>query len=87
MSKFGGKIKYSKDYKNYRIFNNRYIVTTFTIPGDFSSAALLLAAGTLVGNNIKISNLDFSLPQGDSTILEILKKIGSKIVIDKKMVP
>ena len=84
MSKFGGKIKYSKDYKNYRIFNNRYIVTTFTIPGDFSSAALLLAAGTLVGNNIKISNFDFSLPQGDSTILEILKKIGSKIVIDKK---
>lgn len=84
MSKFGVKIKYSKDYKNYRIFNNRYIATTFTIPGDFSSAALLLAAGTLVGNNIKISNLDFSLPQGDSTILEILKKIGSKIVIDKK---
>ena len=84
MSKFGGKIKYSKDYKNYHIFNNRYIVTTFTIPGDFSTAALLLAAGTLVGNNIKISNLDFSLPQGDSKILEILKKIGSKIVIDKK---
>ena len=84
MSKFGGKIKYSKDYKNYHIFNNRYISTTFTIPGDFSTAALLLAAGTLVGNNIKISNLDFSLPQGDSKILEILKKIGSKIVIDKK---
>jgi 3-phosphoshikimate 1-carboxyvinyltransferase len=84
MSKFGGKIKYSKDYKNYHIFNNRYIANTFTIPGDFSTAALLLAAGTLVGNNIKISNLDFSLPQGDSKILEILKKIGSKIVIDKK---
>jgi 3-phosphoshikimate 1-carboxyvinyltransferase len=84
MSKFGGKIKYSKDYKNYHIFNNRYIATTFTIPGDFSTAALLLAAGTLVGNNIKISNLDFSLPQGDSKILEILKKIGSKIVIDRK---
>ena len=44
----------------------------------------MLAAGTLVGNNITISNLDFSLPQGDSKILEILKKIGSKIVIDKK---
>lgn len=83
MSKFGGKIKYSKDYKNYHIFNNRYIATAFTIPGDFSTAALLLAAGTLVGNNITISNLDFSLPQGDSKILEILKKIGSKIVIDK----
>jgi 3-phosphoshikimate 1-carboxyvinyltransferase len=84
MSKFGGKIKYSKDYKNYHIFSNRYIATTFTIPGDFSTAALLLAAGTLVGNNLNISNLDFSLPQGDSKILEILKKIGSKIVIDKK---
>jgi 3-phosphoshikimate 1-carboxyvinyltransferase len=84
MSKFGAEIKYSRDYKRYHIFNNRYVPTTFTIPGDFSTAALLLSAGTLVGNDITVGNLDFSLPQGDSKILEILKKIGAVISINKK---
>jgi 3-phosphoshikimate 1-carboxyvinyltransferase len=45
---------------------------------------LLLSAGTLVGNDITVGNLDFSLPQGDSKILEILKKIGAVISINKK---
>ena len=43
-----------------------------------------LSAGTLVGNEITVGNLDFSLPQGDSKILEILKKIGAVISINKK---
>ena len=84
MSKFGAEIRYSRDNKRYHIINNRYQATTFTIPGDFSTAALLLSAGTLVGNGITVGNLDFSLPQGDSKILEILKKIGAVISINKK---
>ena len=84
MSKFGAKVKHSGDYRKYNIINNRYVPTTFTIPGDFSTASLLLSAGTLVGGEITVSNLDFSLPQGDSKILEILKKIGAVISIDKR---
>ena len=84
MSKFGAEIRYSKDYKRYDILSRRYVPTTFTIPGDFSTAALLLSAGTLVGDEITVSNLNFSLPQGDSKILEILKKIGAIINIDKR---
>lgn len=84
ISKFGARVKHSRDYRKYNIFNNRYVPTTFTVPGDFSTASLLLSAGTLVGGEITVSNLDFSLPQGDSKILEILKKIGAVISIDKR---
>jgi 3-phosphoshikimate 1-carboxyvinyltransferase len=84
MSKFGARVKHSRDYRKYEIFNNQYVPTTFTVPGDFSTASLLLSAGTLVGGEITVSNLDFSLPQGDSKILEILKKIGAVIRIDKR---
>lgn len=84
MSKFGAKIKYSKDYKRYNILSTRYVPTTFTVPGDFSTASLLLSAGTLVGDEISVHNLNFALPQGDSKILEILKKIGAIISIDKR---
>lgn len=84
MTKFGARVKNSRDYRNYNIFYNRYTPTTFTIPGDFSTAALLLSAGTLAGGEVTVTNLDFSLPQGDSKILEILKKIGAVISINKK---
>jgi 3-phosphoshikimate 1-carboxyvinyltransferase len=84
MCKFGADIKHSRNYRRYHIFNNGYVPTKFTIPGDFSTAALLFSAGTLVGNQITVGNLDFSLPQGDSKILEILKKIGAVISINKK---
>lgn len=84
ISKFGARVKHSRDYRKYNIFNNRYVPTTFTVPGDFSTASLLLCAGTLVGGEITVSNLNFSLPQGDSKILEILKKIGAVISIDKR---
>jgi 3-phosphoshikimate 1-carboxyvinyltransferase len=82
ISKFGARVKHSRDYRKFNIFNNRYVPTTFNVPGDFSTASLLLSAGTLVGGEITVSNLDFSLPQGDSKILEILKKIGAVISID-----
>jgi 3-phosphoshikimate 1-carboxyvinyltransferase len=84
MTKFGAKVKNSRDYRNYNIFYNRYTPTTFTIPGDFSTAALLLSAGTLAGGEVTVTNLDFSLPQGDSKILEILEKIGAVIRINRK---
>lgn len=84
MTKFGARVENSKDYRKYNISYNRYIPTTFTIPGDFSTAALLLSAGILAGGEITVTNLDFSLPQGDSKILEILKKIGAIITIEKK---
>ncbi|TLX68073.1 MAG: 3-phosphoshikimate 1-carboxyvinyltransferase, partial [Thaumarchaeota archaeon] len=45
---------------------------------------MLLSAGVLVGKEITVGNLDFSLPQGDSKILEILKNIGAVIRTDKK---
>ena len=84
MTKFGARVKNSRDYRNYNIFYNRYTPTTFTIPGDFSTAALLLSAGILAGGEVAVTNLDFSLPQGDSKILEILTKIGAVISINKK---
>lgn len=83
MAKFGAKVEKSKNFRKYDIAYNKYTPSTFTIPGDFSTAALLLSAGTLAGGEVTVTNLDFSLPQGDSKILEILKKIGAVITINK----
>jgi len=46
------------------------------VPGDFSSAAFLLAAAAITNSNVKTNNLDIESPQGDKAILGILSHMG-----------
>jgi len=49
------------------------------IPGDFSSASYLIAAGVLRGGEIILSGLDFNDAQGDKRLVEILIAMGANI--------
>jgi 3-phosphoshikimate 1-carboxyvinyltransferase len=53
------------------------------VPGDFSSAAFLLAAGAIPRSDVIIKNLDYETVQGDRAILDVLKRMG----IDGKVCP
>lgn len=59
--------------QTYRSFNK-------IIPGDFSSASYLIAAGVLAGKEVRLAGLDFDDPQGDKRLVEILKGMGADIV-------
>lgn len=68
----------------YTIPNEKdYSPTTFRVPGDFSTAALLISSAILGDGEVTIDNLDFSLPQGDSNIINIVKEMGADIIVDK----
>ncbi|HZB73372.1 MAG TPA: 3-phosphoshikimate 1-carboxyvinyltransferase [Nitrososphaeraceae archaeon] len=84
MEKFGVTIDYKKDFLEYYVQNKKYSPTEFHVPADFSTAALLLAAGVLAGGSITLKGLSFSLPQADSKILEILKDMNAEISVNKK---
>lgn len=60
-----------------------YLPSTFKIPGDFSTAALLISAAFLTDGHLIIENVDCSLPQGDSRIINIIQKMGGSIHLDK----
>lgn len=47
-----------------------------TVPGDFSSAAFLLAAAAITNSEVTVSNLDYQAVQGDKAIVGILKEMG-----------
>jgi 3-phosphoshikimate 1-carboxyvinyltransferase len=64
-------------------YEKDYLPTNFTIPGDFSTAALLLSSAILSEGELIVSNLDFTLPQGDANIVNILKEMGADIVENK----
>ncbi len=84
MKKFGISIQKSTDYRILHVTNGMYTPTSFTVPGDFSTAAVILSAGILLGGEILLSGLDFSLPQGDSSILDILKKMEAEVTVSIK---
>jgi 3-phosphoshikimate 1-carboxyvinyltransferase len=59
-----------------------YKSTTFTVPIDFSSLALLLSAAVLNGEGITIKGNIGNLPQGDETFIDILEQMGVNVTIN-----
>jgi 3-phosphoshikimate 1-carboxyvinyltransferase len=84
MKHFGVSIEHSPDMLEYYVRNSQYRGVRFDVPSDFSTAALLLAAGTLVGEEVTVTGLDFQMPQGDSKIVQILKEMGSPLKLDRE---
>jgi 3-phosphoshikimate 1-carboxyvinyltransferase len=84
MKHFGVSIDHSPDMLEYYIKNARYHGTRFDVPSDFSAAALILAAGAIAGEKLTVNGLNFEMPQGDSHIIDILKKMGCAIKVDEE---
>ena len=70
--------------EEYRLpVDNDYKPQTMRVPGDFSTAALLMSAAIMSEGVVAIKNLDFTMPQGDMEIINIIKKMGGRIEVDK----
>jgi 3-phosphoshikimate 1-carboxyvinyltransferase len=82
LNKHGVKLHISKDFGRFCVPSNQtYNPHSHEVPGDFSSAAFLLAAAAVTSSNVKVKNLDYRTKQGDKAILGILRKMGSKVRI------
>ena len=84
MKHFGVSIDHSPDLLEYYIKNSSYHGTTFDVPSDFSTAALILAGGALAGEKLRVNGLNFEMPQADSRIIDILKSMGCMITVDEE---
>lgn len=83
MRKFGAVVQTIIPYKRYNITPQIYKPTSFTVPIDFSSLALLLASSVLSGENMIISGNIGELPQGDEVFIDILEQLGVKVNLDE----
>ena len=86
MKKFGVNVETKTPYKKYIIPKQNYKSTTFVIPSDFSSLALLLSAAVLLGENLTIQISTGSMPQADEAIIDILEIMGVVITLDKNTI-
>ena len=80
--KHGIKVHATDDLTRFRIPpNQKYQTYNHEVPGDFSSAAFLLAAAAITSSRVKVKNLDSHTVQGDKAILNILNQMGLNLVI------
>jgi len=61
--------------------NQLYRPCDHTVPGDFSSAAFLLAAAAVTSSRITVNRLEYQTSQGDRAILGILDEMGVAVKI------
>jgi 3-phosphoshikimate 1-carboxyvinyltransferase len=77
LAEHGIKIFISEDYGRLHIPSGQpYKPHDHRVPGDFSSAAFLLAAAAITHSKVTVTNLDYSVVQGDKAIVSLLKEMG-----------
>ncbi len=77
-------INIQEDIKNRKftvLCGQKYRSQLYEIPGDFSSAAFIMAAAIISRNSshVIINNLNVHNSQGDKKLIEILKEMGANI--------
>jgi 3-phosphoshikimate 1-carboxyvinyltransferase len=72
-------IRYEKydDYSHFHVYGGQsYQPIDMSIPGDFSSAAFPAVAAGITGGSLDIQGIDFTDPQGDKGIFNVLAAAG-----------
>jgi len=69
-------VSVSRNGPLFEIPAQSYVPSTYVVPGDFSSAAFLLAAGALCGK-VRVENLSFKHP--DARIVDVLEEMGAYV--------
>lgn len=83
MKAFGVKVQ-NEGFREYYLPSASYKATIFDVPGDLSSAALILTAGLLLGDELTITGINFCLPQADSDILDIIRTMDGRIKVNRQ---
>jgi 3-phosphoshikimate 1-carboxyvinyltransferase len=84
LSKHGIRVFTSPDFRNLKIPSDQdYRPYDHEVSGDFSSAAFLMAAAAITSSKLKVKNLKYCSIDGNKAIVDILKKMGSKIRVEK----
>lgn len=62
--------------------NQAYHTFEHTLPGDFSSASYVIAAGLMFPGKISINGLNMHDSQGDKALIKIAQQMGADIAVD-----
>lgn len=73
----------NENFEKYTLFGGAsYAGFSYEVPGDFSTAAFLIAGALLTDSEISIEGLDMCDAQGDKQLIYLLQQMGAKIEIE-----
>lgn len=74
------KLEYSPDLLKFTIpGNQKYTPFDMDIAGDFSSATFAAVGAAICGSSVNLTGIDFSDPQGDKGIFDLIKNAGGQV--------
>jgi 3-phosphoshikimate 1-carboxyvinyltransferase len=80
LEKHGIKVRRDESLREYYVSPHQaYKPTNHTVPGDYSSAAFILAAAAVTRSNVKVMNLERRSLQGDIAIVKMLSDMGTRV--------
>jgi 3-phosphoshikimate 1-carboxyvinyltransferase len=80
LDKRGIEHSVSADFTRFTVRGRQsYKPIDLTVPADFSSATFAAVAASLTGSPITLTGLDFSDPQGDRKVFDVLERFGAKV--------
>jgi len=83
----GIQIEASPNLQKFHIpAQQMYAPSDYKIPGDYSSAAFLLAAGAITKSKVVLTNLSKKTTQADVAIIQILQEMGVNIKVEENSV-
>lgn len=85
LQEFGIRIEASADLVEFRAVPQVYRRASYSVEGDWSSASYLLALGALSGP-VTVESLNPDSRQGDRVLLDFLRRMGTKVTLDKNAV-
>jgi 3-phosphoshikimate 1-carboxyvinyltransferase len=80
------KVKYeNNNFEKFKIFApNRFKAFEYLVPSDFSSALFPIVGALITNSEILLKDIVFDDSQNDQTTIEIFRKFGANIHIDKE---
>jgi 3-phosphoshikimate 1-carboxyvinyltransferase len=80
LEKQGIRLEHNPDYTTFHIPGNQsYRPFDMTVPADFSSATFAAVGAALTGGPVTLHGLDFTDPQGDKGVFDLLKTAGATV--------
>lgn len=83
LKRAGAVVKYDRELRFFEIEGPQsYKPVDFSIPSDWGSLAFAMVAGVVTDSEIRFENVDLSLTQADSALLDILTSIGTDLEVN-----
>jgi len=83
LRKCGVEVVFEPDRCTFTIESGQvYAPLDYNVEGDYSSAAFILAAASLVDSEVEVMNLRKDSVQGDRRIVDILKEMGVQLEVE-----